>query len=75
MKNEQPITDALRNAINDSEMSFLALEKATGVIRQTLMPFARGEAGINIAAADKLAVYFGLALGPRTPPTQLPKRK
>jgi hypothetical protein len=39
------------------------------------MPFARGEAGINIAAADKLAVYFGLALGPRTPPTQLPKRK
>ena len=66
MTSRQPITDTLRAAINTSELSFLALEKATGVIRQTLTPFARGEAGINIDAADKLAVYFGLELRPVT---------
>jgi plasmid maintenance system antidote protein VapI len=64
MTDKQPITDSLRNAINSSELSFLALEKATGVIRQSLMTFARGESGISIEAADKLAVYFGLELQP-----------
>jgi len=61
---KQPITEALRAAINSSEMSFLALEKATGVIRQSLMPFARGESGLSLEAADKLAVYFCLDLQP-----------
>lgn len=62
MPTKQPISETLRQAINESGLSFLALEKATGVIRQSLMPFARGEAGINIDAADKLAAYFGLEL-------------
>ena len=66
MTNKQPITEALRAAINASELSFLALERETGVLRQSLMPFARGTAGINIDAADKLAVYFGLELRPAT---------
>ena len=72
MNSNQPITDTLRDAINASELSFLALGKATGVLRQSLMPFARGEAGINADAADKLAVYFGLELRPvaRKAPTK-----
>ena len=78
MTNKQPISEILRVAINASELSFLALERETGVLRQSLMPFARGEAGINIDAADKLAVYFGLELQPptRKPATKAtPKRK
>ena len=78
MTNKQPISEILRAAINASELSFLALERETGVIRQSLMPFARGTAGINIDAADKLAVYFGLELQPATrkPATKAtPKRK
>ena len=78
MTNKQPITEALRAAINASELSFLALERETGVLRQSLMPFARGTAGLNIDAADKLAVYFGLELQPATrkPATKTtPKRK
>lgn len=71
MTDKQPITDSLRAAINSSELSFLALEKATGVIRQSLMPFARGETGISLEAADKLAVYFGFELQP----TRQRKRK
>ena len=66
MTSKQPITETLRAAINASGLPFLALERETGVIRQTLTPFARGEAGINIDAADKLAVYFGLELRPVT---------
>ena len=78
MTNKLPISEILRAAINASELSFLALERETGVIRQSLMPFARGEVGINIDAADKLAVYFGLELRPATrkPATKAaPKRK
>ncbi|MCX7408012.1 MAG: hypothetical protein NTZ32_08010 [Planctomycetales bacterium] len=74
MTTKQPISETLRLAINSSELSFLALERETGVLRQCLMPFARGEAGINIDAADKLAVYFGLELRPATRKAA-PKRK
>ena len=66
MTNQRTIAETLRTAINASELSFLALERETGVIRQSLMPFARGEAGISLDAADKLAIYFGLELRPAT---------
>ena len=78
MPTKQPISEILRTAINESGLPFLTLEQRTGVLRQSLMPFARGEAGINIDAADKLAVYFGLELRPATrkPATKAaPKRK
>lgn len=75
MPTKQPISETLRRAINESGMSFLALEKATGVIRQSLMPFARGEAGINSDSADKLAVYFGLELKPSIEPKKKGKRQ
>ena len=66
MTTKQPISETLRLAINSSELSFLALERETGVLRQCLMPFSRGESGISLDAADKLAVYFGLELRPAT---------
>ena len=74
MSHNQPTSKVLRRAVVESELSFLALEWEAGVIRQRLMPFARGEAGINIDAADKLAVYFGLELRPATRKVA-PKRK
>ncbi|MCX7422707.1 MAG: hypothetical protein NT013_24650 [Planctomycetia bacterium] len=75
MPNKLPITDLLRNkindSINDSKKSFLTLEQETGVLRQSLMKFARGDSTIHLDAADKLASYFGLELGP----VATPKRK
>ena len=73
MTTEQPISETLRAAINESGLSFLALEQATGVIRQSLMPFARGEASISLAAVEKLAIYFGLELQPATKPKRKEK--
>ncbi|QDS98140.1 hypothetical protein [Adhaeretor mobilis] len=61
----EPITEALRDAVNNCELSFQALEKETGVLRQSLMKFARGETGLLLSAADKLAAYFELELQPR----------
>ena len=78
MTNKRTIAEILRDAINASELSFLALERETGVIRQSLMPFARGESSISLDAADKLATYFELELRPATrkPATKAaPKRK
>ena len=64
-KSEQPITDPLRQAIAGSGISFKALERETGVLRQSLMKFARGEQFLRGDAYDKLAAYFGLELRPK----------
>jgi hypothetical protein len=66
MSNKTPITELLRRTINESGIPFLTLEQQTGVLRQSLMKFARGEITIHLDAADKLAEYFRLELKPVT---------
>ncbi len=56
------MTIRLRDAINGSPLSFAALERETGLLRQTLMKFSRGETSLRLDKADKLAAYFGLVL-------------
>lgn len=58
----EPISEELRRAIQESGLSFKALEKETGVLRQSLMKFVRGEQSLRLDIADKLAAYFGLEL-------------
>jgi hypothetical protein len=72
---ETPITDALRRAINESGIPFLTLENETGVLRQSLMKFARGECTIHLDSADALAKYFGLELGWSEARAAKPKQK
>ena len=54
------ITDVLRQAITQTDMSFKALERETGVKRQSLMRFVRGEQSLRLDMADRLAAYFGI---------------
>jgi len=54
------MTTALRDEILASELSFKALERETGVKRQSLMKFARGETSLRLDIADTLAAYFGI---------------
>ena len=70
MPKRTPITDLLRQTILDSGIPFLTLEQKTGVLRQSLMKFARGESTIHLDAADKLAEFFELELGPAAKPKQ-----
>jgi hypothetical protein len=62
MTEKRTVTDILRQAIADSGISFKRLEKETGVLRQSLMKFARREQTLRGDMYDKLAGYFGLEL-------------
>ena len=64
-KRRKTMTETLCETIAESELSFKAIERETGVLRQSLMKFARGERSLRLDNADKLADYFGLELKPR----------
>ena len=67
MPKNRTITDALRDALNsaiESGETFRSIERETGIVRQSLMPFARGEQTLLLHKADDLAAYFGLELKP-----------
>lgn len=54
------MTELLREALLAAP-SLNAIEKATGVRRQTMAAFMRGEQrSIHLASADKLAQHFGI---------------
>ena len=64
------MSDRLRQALLDSVesgQSFKGLERETGLKRQSLMKFARGEQSLRLDLADKLAEFLGLELQPMKP--------
>lgn len=62
MPDRQPMTESLKRAIESSELSFKALERETGVTRQSLMAFMKGERTLRLDMADRIADYFGLQI-------------
>jgi plasmid maintenance system antidote protein VapI len=46
-------------------MAHIAIERATGVKRASIMRFLRGETSLRLDMADRLAAYFGLELRPQ----------
>jgi plasmid maintenance system antidote protein VapI len=64
-KPKQPMTDVLKNAISESGLALIALERETGVKRASIMRFLRGETSLRLDLADKLATFFGLELRKR----------
>ena len=59
-KKEDTMTEVLRDAITNSGVTLAELGRQTGVFRQTLTLFVRGEQTIELETADKLAAYFGI---------------
>lgn len=53
------MTDLLRDALAHAE-SLRAVERATGVKRQSMMKFLRGEQSLRLDMADKLAEHFAI---------------
>jgi len=53
----------LRTTIAESGVSYLQLERETGVTRASIMRFVRGNQCLRLDMADKLADYFALTLG------------
>ena len=67
MPKNETMSDVLRAAVNaaiDNGATFREIERDSGVIRQSLMPFARGKQSLQLSKADLLARYFNLELRP-----------
>ena len=54
------ISDVLRQVIVDSGMAYIAIERETGVMRDSISRFVRGEQSLRLDMADRLAIYFGI---------------
>ena len=61
-KKATTMTECLKKTILKSGMSFKAIERETGVKRQSLMKFVRGEQSLRLDIADRLVDYFGLSV-------------
>ena len=53
------MTELLRKALAEAE-SLRAIERATGVKRQSMMKFLRGEQSLRLDKADILAEHLGI---------------
>lgn len=53
------MTELLRKALAECE-SLRAVERATGLKRQSLSLFLKGQQSLHLDLADKLAAYFGI---------------
>lgn len=56
------ITKTLKERLAASGLSHRAIERATGVLRQTTMRFMKGNGSIRLDQADKLAKLLKLEL-------------
>ena len=61
-KSKSPITDVLRQAILDSGLAYIELERQTGVMRDSISRFVRGQQSLRLDMADKLVAYFGIQI-------------
>ena len=62
MRPGRSMSDVLRKAVAESGLAYIALERATGVQRHSIMRFMRGEQSLRLDKAEQLAAYLGLEL-------------
>lgn len=55
------MTELLRSALAEAP-SLREVERETGVKRQSMMKFLRGEQSLRLDIADQLAAHFGIAV-------------
>lgn len=58
----EPITTAVRRAIEKSGMTRYRIHKASGIDQAALTRFMHGTTGLSTASLDKLAPVLGLQL-------------
>jgi hypothetical protein len=69
------MTERIREAIAQSELSLYLIEQETDVLYPALRNLMASKGGVRLSTADKLATYFGLRLvhsGEETLPEELP---
>jgi plasmid maintenance system antidote protein VapI len=63
-----PVSDALRDAIHERGLTAYAAAKQAGVSVDAVQRFLNEERGLNLATVDKLAGALQLTLCPDDPP-------
>jgi len=68
-------TQALLQAISESGLAFIELERRAGVKRQSIMRFVAGEQSLRLDCADRLMAVLGIRVevGP-LPPLRKPRK-
>jgi len=68
-KRKMTATEVLKQAVSESGLAFIELERRTGVKRQCVMRFMRGETSLRLDIADRLMAALGVRvqLGPIPP--------
>ncbi len=56
------LTDTIRQSIKTSEVDQKTIADDTGINGSVISRFVRGQQGISLTTADKLAAYFGYEL-------------
>ncbi len=64
MKTE-PVSEALRRALEGCGESRYSIAQATGIQESSLSRFVRGHSGLSLEAVDLLCAHLGLELRPR----------
>jgi len=67
-KAQSTVSDQLRQAIQQSDLTIYALAKLTGISSQQISRFAKGERSLTLEVFDKLAATLGLQLAPVADP-------
>lgn len=70
-----PISDVLAHAIRDSGLSLRELSRQAGIHSPSLVRFLRGERGLNLETADRVAKLLGLRLVQGRPKQKRTKKK
>jgi len=63
-----PMSGPLRRAIAESGIPLARLQRDTGIQRESIARFIRGETSLVLDKADRLAAHFGLGLVPTAAP-------
>ncbi|MFM7136524.1 MAG: helix-turn-helix domain-containing protein [Planctomycetota bacterium] len=58
------LSEQLRKAIRDSEVSRYRIAEATGISQSTLSLFCAGKRGLSMDAIDRLVDFLGWTVGP-----------
>jgi plasmid maintenance system antidote protein VapI len=61
------LSEAIRAALADSELSRYAIARKCGVAESVLSRFAAGKRGLTLATADKLVEALGLTIVVKKP--------
>ena len=61
-KDSSSLANVLRNAIESSGVSYLHLERETGVSRGSISRFVNGERDLYLESASKISAFLGLKL-------------